>query len=90
MKTSFYVGGSICPINGIKISGTLTVPGPDGKPVQISQTALQNAQNAMFNGGKTIVYNAFPAKYQQFRLEVFIQKIINIVNPYGQLWRRCQ
>ena len=90
MKTSFYVGGSIYPNNGIKISGTLTVPGPDGKPVQISQTALQNAQNAMFNGGKTIVYNAFPAKYLQFRLEEGFYKIVNKVNRYGQLWRRYQ
>ena len=48
VKTSFYAGGSICLNIGINISGTLTVPGPDGKPVQISQTALQNAQNAMF------------------------------------------
>jgi len=44
------------------------VPGPDGKPVQISQNALQSAQlnmnNNMFNGGHQLA-NGQPGMYPQ-------------------------
>lgn len=65
------------------ISGMLTVPGPDGKPVQISQTALQNAQNAMFNGGKKCTMHFQPKHC--FGFFKSYKHICYLVNPFGQL-----